>query len=143
MAFSPPTLPCAAFTTNILKFNRFMNFKPLLVCALLGALPSLAQSEAVVKILHLQTNSKKYIQFCRGTRITRWQLDCSLNWNVNTRGIKIMNDKARPTHLVYEGPLGQIVCQQASFCATKYGFPIGTFKTFEEAMEILAWKGRG
>jgi raffinose/stachyose/melibiose transport system substrate-binding protein len=35
-----------------------MNFKPLLVCALLGALPSLAQSEVVVKILHLQTNPK-------------------------------------------------------------------------------------
>jgi raffinose/stachyose/melibiose transport system substrate-binding protein len=35
-----------------------MNFKPLLVCALLGALPSLAQSEAVDKILHLQTNPK-------------------------------------------------------------------------------------
>jgi raffinose/stachyose/melibiose transport system substrate-binding protein len=34
-----------------------MNFK-LLVCALLGALPSFAQSETVVKILHLQTNPK-------------------------------------------------------------------------------------
>ena len=35
-----------------------MNFKTLIVCALLGALPSFAQSEAVVKILHLQTNPK-------------------------------------------------------------------------------------
>jgi raffinose/stachyose/melibiose transport system substrate-binding protein len=35
-----------------------MNFKPLLVCALLAALPSFAQSETVVKILHLQTNPK-------------------------------------------------------------------------------------
>jgi hypothetical protein len=59
----------------------------------------------------------------------------------NTRGIK-MNYKAKPTHLVYEGPLGQIACQEASFCATKDGFPIGTFDTFEKAMEILAWKGR-
>ena len=35
-----------------------INFKTLLTCALLGALPSLAQSEVVVKILHLQTNPK-------------------------------------------------------------------------------------
>jgi raffinose/stachyose/melibiose transport system substrate-binding protein len=35
-----------------------MNFKPLLVCALLVGLPSFAQTETVVKILHLQTNPK-------------------------------------------------------------------------------------
>ena len=35
-----------------------MNLKPLLVCALLGALPSFARSETVVKISHLQTNQK-------------------------------------------------------------------------------------
>ena len=35
-----------------------MNLKSLLVCALLGALPSFAQSQTVVKILHLQTNPK-------------------------------------------------------------------------------------
>ena len=35
-----------------------MNFKSLLECALLGAIPSFARSGAVVKILHLQTNPK-------------------------------------------------------------------------------------
>ena len=35
-----------------------MNFKSLLVCVLSGAIPSFARSEAVVKILHLQTNPK-------------------------------------------------------------------------------------
>src|SRR5580704_4466256 len=35
-----------------------MNFRPLLVCALLGALPSFARSDEVVKILHLQSNPK-------------------------------------------------------------------------------------
>jgi hypothetical protein len=54
----------------------------------------------------------------------------------------MVNDEVRPTHLVYKGPLGQIVCQNPSFLATKDGFPIGTHNTFEEAMEILAWKGR-
>jgi hypothetical protein len=48
---------CMAFTTS-LQFDRFMHFESLPVCDLLGALPSLAQSEAVVKILHLQTNPK-------------------------------------------------------------------------------------
>jgi hypothetical protein len=54
----------------------------------------------------------------------------------------MVNDDVRLTHLVYEGPLGQIVCQKPSYLATKDGFPIGTYNTFEEAMEILAWKGR-
>jgi raffinose/stachyose/melibiose transport system substrate-binding protein len=31
-------------------------FKPLLFCAVLGALPNAAWSETVIKILHLQTN---------------------------------------------------------------------------------------
>jgi hypothetical protein len=54
----------------------------------------------------------------------------------------MVNDDERPIPLVYEGPLGQIVSQQPSYLATKDGFPIGTYNTFEEAMEILAWKGR-
>jgi hypothetical protein len=53
-----------------------------------------------------------------------------------------MSNKVKPTHLLYQGSFGQIVCQQASFLASKNGFPIGTYGTFEEAMESLAWKGR-
>ena len=35
-----------------------MKFKLFLVCALLGALSSLARSETVIKILHIQSNPK-------------------------------------------------------------------------------------
>jgi hypothetical protein len=53
-----------------------------------------------------------------------------------------MNNEGKSTHLVYQGPLGEIVCQQAAFFASKNGFPVGTYHTFEEAMASLAWKGR-
>jgi hypothetical protein len=45
-------------------------------------------------------------------------------------------------YYAYLGPLGQVVCDQVSFSASKDGFPIGTYDTYEEAMESLAWKGR-
>ena len=51
------------------------------------------------------------------------------------------NDVMR-THLVYQGPLGLVVYEGASFFASQDGFPIGTFDTLEEAMETLAWKAR-
>ena len=37
---------------------------------------------------------------------------------------------------------GQVVCDEVSFFASKDGFPIGTYNSYEEAMESLAWKGR-
>jgi hypothetical protein len=46
------------------------------------------------------------------------------------------------SYYVYLGPLGQVVRHEASFTASKDGFPIGTYDTFREAMEALAWKGR-
>jgi hypothetical protein len=52
-----------------------------------------------------------------------------------------MSNEAIPTHLLYQGPRGRIVCQKASFFASKNGFPIGTYDTFEEAMAALAGKG--
>ena len=54
-----------------------------------------------------------------------------------------MSDEAIPTHLLYQGPLGLIVCQKASFFASMNGFPIGTYDTFEEAMATLAGKVSG
>jgi len=68
-------------------------------------------------------------------------------------------------YLVYQGPLGLIVCtaghhqqstdgsseytnwgthfcQRASFFASRDGFPVGIYSTFEEAMEALRWKAR-
>jgi hypothetical protein len=49
-----------------------------------------------------------------------------------------MSNEAIPTHLLYQGPLGLMACQKASFFASKNGFPIGTYDTFEEAMTALA-----
>ena len=45
-------------------------------------------------------------------------------------------------HLVYQGPLGQILCEGASFFASKDGVLLGTYKTYDEAIEKLARKGR-
>jgi hypothetical protein len=53
-----------------------------------------------------------------------------------------MSNEVKHTHLLYQGSFGQILCQQASFFASKNGFLIGTYGTFEDAMETLAWKGR-
>ena len=46
------------------------------------------------------------------------------------------------THLVYQGPLGLIVCQQGSFLVSRDGFPVGTYSTLEEAKAALEWKAR-
>jgi hypothetical protein len=53
-----------------------------------------------------------------------------------------MSNDVRRTHLVYQGPLGLVVYEGASFFASKDGFPIGTCGSLEEAMETLAWKAR-
>ena len=58
------------------------------------------------------------------------------------RSNNAMSNETIPTHLLYQGPLGLIVCQKASFFASKNGFPIGTYDTFEEAMAALAGKER-
>ena len=46
------------------------------------------------------------------------------------------------SYYAYLGPLGEVVRHRASFVASKDGFLIGTYDTFGEAMESLAWKGR-
>ena len=53
-----------------------------------------------------------------------------------------MNNDVTGTYLIYQGPLGLVVYEGASFFASKDGFPIGAFDTLEEAMETLAWKAR-
>ena len=50
-----------------------------------------------------------------------------------------MGTRAR---LVYLGPLGRILCEGQSFFASKDGSPIETCKSFDEAIEVLARKGR-
>jgi hypothetical protein len=51
-----------------------------------------------------------------------------------------MSNEAIPKHLLYQGPLGVMVCRKASFFASKNGLPIGTYDTFEEAMAPLNGK---
>ena len=46
------------------------------------------------------------------------------------------------SYYAYLGPLGEVVRHRACFVASKDGFLIGTYDTFGEAMESLAWKGR-
>jgi hypothetical protein len=53
-----------------------------------------------------------------------------------------MSNERATNYYTYLGPLGQVVCDQVSFFASKDGFPIGTYNSYEEAIESLAWKGR-
>ncbi len=45
------------------------------------------------------------------------------------------------SYYAYLGPLGEAVRHGASFVASKGGFLIGTYNSFGEAFESLAWKG--
>jgi hypothetical protein len=48
---------------------------------------------------------------------------------------KSMSKKVTTTrYIIYQGPLGQVV-HRGGFFASKDGFPVGTYNTFEEAME--------
>jgi hypothetical protein len=42
----------------------------------------------------------------------------------------------------YHGPLGEVSQSERYYLAWKEGHLIGTFQTFEEAMESLVWKER-
>jgi hypothetical protein len=53
-----------------------------------------------------------------------------------------MRNEGTSNYYAYLGPLGQVVCDQVSFFASKDGFPIGTYNSYDEAIESLAWKGR-
>ena len=112
-----------------------MNLKSLLVCALLGALPSFAQSETVVKILHLQTNPKI---------ISIWQ-DAAQTYEKAHPGVKIefnyleneafkaklptlLQSKDRPSAfhswgggVMYE-QVGSDICQDITAAAGEGGF---------------------
>jgi hypothetical protein len=43
---------------------------------------------------------------------------------------------------IYRGPLGKIVHDGRYFFASKDGLLLGTYNTFEEAMESLVWRER-
>jgi hypothetical protein len=46
------------------------------------------------------------------------------------------------TQYSYQGPLGEVSYNRWYYFAWKESHLIGTFKTFEEAMESLVWKER-
>jgi len=53
-----------------------------------------------------------------------------------------MNERVTTNHYAYRGPLGEVVRDGVFFFASRDGFPMGIYNTFEEAMASLAWKGR-
>jgi hypothetical protein len=53
-----------------------------------------------------------------------------------------MSNEGTTNHYPYQGPLGEVVRHGRRFFASKDGFPIATYNTFEEAMACLAWKAR-
>jgi hypothetical protein len=53
-----------------------------------------------------------------------------------------MSKEGTSNYYAYLGPLGQVVCDQVSFSASKDGFPIGTYNSYDDAIESLTWKGR-
>jgi hypothetical protein len=45
-------------------------------------------------------------------------------------------------YYVYLGALGEVVRHGVFFCASRDGFLLGEYDTFQEAMDSLEWKGR-
>jgi hypothetical protein len=66
-------------------------------------------------------------------------MHCLTLESIDLSGVKAMSNRAR---LVYQGPFGRIVCEGASFFASQNDSPVGTCKTFDEAIEMLARKSR-
>jgi hypothetical protein len=46
------------------------------------------------------------------------------------------------SYFAHLGPLGEVVRHGISFFASKDGFLIGEYDTFQKAMDSLEWKGR-
>lgn len=53
-----------------------------------------------------------------------------------------MSNRVTTNYYAYQGPLGDVVRDGIVFLASRDGFPIGIYNSFEEAMASLAWKGR-
>jgi hypothetical protein len=53
-----------------------------------------------------------------------------------------MNNRAAITQYSYRGPFGEVSQSGQNFFAWQNGHLIGTYRTFEKAMEHLAWKER-
>jgi len=46
-----------------------------------------------------------------------------------------MSNEVKTTFYMYQGPLGQVVRRGGCFFASKDGLAVGTYDTFDEAME--------
>jgi hypothetical protein len=53
-----------------------------------------------------------------------------------------MSNRAAITQYLYRGPFGEVSQSGRNFFAWQNGHLIGTYRTFEKAMEHLAWKER-
>jgi hypothetical protein len=53
-----------------------------------------------------------------------------------------MSNRETITQYSYHGPFGEVSHSGRNFCAWQNGQLIGTYRTFEMAMEHLAWKER-
>jgi hypothetical protein len=53
-----------------------------------------------------------------------------------------MSNDETTSYYAYQGPLGQVVCDEVSFSASKDGFPVGTYNTYEGALESLCMEGK-
>ena len=53
-----------------------------------------------------------------------------------------MINQVSSSHYPYRGPLGEVFRYGISFVASKNGFPLRTCNSFDEAMALLAWRGR-
>ena len=53
-----------------------------------------------------------------------------------------MSNRAAITQYSYRGPFGEVSHSGRNFFAWQDGHLIGTYQTFEKAMEHLAWKER-
>jgi len=47
-----------------------------------------------------------------------------------------MSNEGTSNYYAYLGFLGQVVCDQVSFSVSKDGFPIGTYNSYDEAIEF-------
>jgi len=56
--------------------------------------------------------------------------------------VKSMSNRATITKYSYHGPFGEVSHSGRDYFAWQDGHLIGTYRTFEKAMEHLAWKER-
>ena len=56
--------------------------------------------------------------------------------------VKSMSNRIAITQYSYRGPFGEVSHSGQNFFAWQDGHLIGTYRTFEKAMEHLAWKER-